>query len=66
MQQSQNASKVKLSLSLIHTLVLSPTDCMQRNAIKDGALEEAICNRGFEEEDEGERGKADTDGYGFW
>ena len=35
------ASKVKLSLSLIHTFVLNPTDCMQKNkrwknAIKDG------------------------------
>ena len=29
-------------------------------------VEEAICNRDFEEEDEGERGKADTDGYGLW
>ena len=28
-------------------------------------VEETICNRGFEEEDEGERGKADTDGNGF-
>ena len=35
------AKKVKLSLSLIHTFVLNPTDCMQKNkrwknAIKDG------------------------------
>ena len=29
-------------------------------------VEEAICNRDFEEEDEGERGKADTGGYRFW
>ena len=29
MQQIQNASKVKLSLSLIHTFDLNPTDCMQ-------------------------------------
>ena len=29
-------------------------------------VEEAICNRDFEEEDEGERGKADTEGYGLW